>query len=91
MRCHKFGGNWQSRSGEEDLVKIVNIYTGSNTVEHFLGGVSKHRINTMFWTNSKHGYWSNGSGEEDEIVKFCRRTDRRTDSRRTTAIYIKPH
>ena len=82
MRCHKFGGNWQSRSGEEDLVKIVNIYTGSNTVEHFLGGVSKHRINTMFWTNSKHGYWSNGSGEEDEIVKSLQ-TNRQKDGQST--------
>ena len=34
---------------------MVNIYTGSNTVEHFIGGVTKHRINTMFQMNSKHG------------------------------------
>ena len=26
---------------------MVNIYTGSNNVEHFLGGVTKHRINTI--------------------------------------------
>ena len=32
---------------------MVNIYTGSKIVEHFLGGVTKHRINTMFRTNSK--------------------------------------
>ena len=24
---------------------MVNIYTGSNTVEHFIGGVTKHKIN----------------------------------------------
>ena len=35
---------------------MVNIYTGSNTVEHFLGGVTKCGINTMFRTSSKHGY-----------------------------------
>ena len=35
---------------------MVYIYTRSNTVEHFLGGVIKRRINTMFPTNSKHGY-----------------------------------
>ena len=29
----------------------------SNTVEHFLGGVTKCIIHTMFWTNSKHGYY----------------------------------
>ena len=58
---------------------MVTIYTGSKTVEHFLGGVSKHRINTMFWTNSKHGYWSNDSGEEDEIVKSLQ-TNRQTDN-----------
>ena len=36
---------------------MVNIYTGSNSVEHFLGGVTKRRINMMFRTNSKHGYF----------------------------------
>ena len=35
---------------------MVNIYTGSNTVEHFKDGVTKRRINTMFRMNSKHGY-----------------------------------
>ena len=58
---------------------MVNISTWSNTVEHFLGGVSKHRINTMFWTNLKHGYWSNDSREEDEIVKSLQ-TNRHTDN-----------
>ena len=33
---------------------MVNIYTESNNVEH--GGVTKCRINTMFWMNSKHGF-----------------------------------
>ena len=31
---------------------MVKNYTGSNTVEHYLGGMTKHRKNTMFWTNS---------------------------------------
>ena len=35
---------------------MVNNYTWSNTVKHFLGGVTKRRINTMFQTNTKHGY-----------------------------------
>ena len=26
-------------------------------MEHFLGGVTKHRINTMFRTKNKHGYF----------------------------------
>ena len=35
---------------------MVNIYTGSNNVEHFKSCLTKRRINTMFWTNSKHCY-----------------------------------
>ena len=35
----------------------INIYIGSNTVEHILGGVTKSKINAMFRTNSKHSYW----------------------------------
>ena len=37
---------------------MVNIYTGSNTVEHFLGSVTKRKINTMFRTILKHGYYN---------------------------------
>ena len=90
MLCAKFGWNWPSGSGEEDLL-ISSTY-----FRYFVIISPWKRAGPLIWTNlnplhprvlcAKFGWnWPSGSGEEDENVKSLqtdRQTDRQTDDGR---------
>ena len=83
MHCAKFGWNWPSGSGEEDLL-ISSMYFCN-----FIFISPWKRAGAFIWTNlnplhlrmfcAKFDWnWPSGSGEEDENVK-CLQTDRQID------------